>query len=342
MLLEEFQPKSYLEVKKTMVPVAKYPVCDVHTHWGKKAMQEDYFSLFDTKKVVEELRSHGISHVVNQDLGFGAARDRVLKKLEGFEDFFIHFGTVDVARFESPDFEKMVYQSIADGVKLGMRGIKLWKPVGLGIQDKNGVYLRPDDPRLTCIYQTAAEFGLPVLFHIADPRCFFFPVDRFNERYTELCNHPDWSFCDPKFYRFEELMRMQENMIAQNPNTTYIIAHGGSYSENLAQVSQWLDRYPNMNVDIAGRIVEFGRQPYTARAFFEKYYDRVFFGTDFTPYDDVFHPNYFRFLETDDEYFNPDGDEDPRGSGWNIYGVFLSDRALEHIYNKNAKKLFGM
>jgi len=64
---------------------------------------------------------------------------------------------------------------------------------------------------------------------------------------------------------------MQEDMIARHPDTKFIIAHFGSYCENLRQVGQWLDQYPNMYVDIAARISELGRQPYSSRAFLEKY-----------------------------------------------------------------------
>lgn len=344
MLLRDYQPKSYLEVKSTQVPNPRFPVLDIHAHFGALVMGENYADRYDTGKAVAELRAHGVEKIVNLDLSFGAEREKMLRKLAGFEDFFINFGTVDVERFEAPDFETMVYRSITDGVKnCGMAGIKLWKPIGLGYKDSKGNYLRPDDPRLKCIFETAAAYKIPVLFHIADPVAFFSPIDRFNERYEELCGHPDWGFSAPELYSFHQLMEMQENLIASNPDTTFIIAHFGSYSENLQQVGKWLDAYPNMYVDIAARISELGRQPYTARRFMEKYSTRILFGTDYAPVDDVFHPTYYRFLETDDEYFNPNGEDAGYGQGrWNIYGVYLSDEALENIYNKNAKRLLGL
>lgn len=344
MLLKDYMPRSFLEVKKTEVPVAKFPVFDVHTHWGKLLLGEEFEKRYDTAAVVEALKAHGVYKTVNLDLGATAEdRARMIEKERGFEDFFVNFGTVDVSRFEQPDFEAQVRRSLEDGVKnFGMGGIKLWKPIGLGYRDASDNYLRPDDPRLGCIFETAAQLHIPVLFHIADPVAFFYPADGRNERYEELCGHPDWSFADPRFYRFHELMQMQENMIAQHPDTTFIIAHFGSYSENLKQVGIWLDKYPNMHVDIAARISELGRQPYTAKRFLEQYADRILFGTDFVPVDNVFHPNYYRFLETDDEYFNPEGENAPYGQGrWNIYGIDLSNPALERIYYKNAEKLLG-
>lgn len=343
MLLQDFQPKSYLEVKKTSVPTPKFPVVDFHTHWGKLLLGEDYGKKYDVNEVVARLKAHGIRRVVNLDLSFGKDRPWMLEVLQDQADFFWNFGTVDVSRFEEKDFETMVYRSITEGVReYGMAGIKLWKPIGLGFQAKDGSYLRPDDPRLGCIFETAAQMHIPVLFHIADPVAFFSPADAYNERYEELCQHPDWSFCDPKFYRFHQLMEMQENLIAAHPNTTFVIAHVGSYAENLAQVAAWLSRFPNMYIDIAARISELGRQPYTARRFLEKYCGRVLFGTDFVPIDQPPHPTYYRFLETDDEYFNPDGEGAPYGQGrWNIYGLQLSDHALERIYYKNAEELLG-
>jgi hypothetical protein len=68
-----------------------------------------------------------------------------------------------------------------------------------------------------------------------------------------------------------------------------------------------------MAVDIAARIGELGRQPRTSRKFFDKYQDRILFGTDATPHGDEFpqqvfndklYEIYYRFLETDDEYFD--------------------------------------
>lgn len=343
MQLEEFCPRSCLEVKSTLVKRPKFPVWDFHTHWGKLLLGEDYPAKYDTGQVVSCLRAAGVYRVVNLDLGFGDDRKRMLDKERGFEDFFVNFGTVDVERFEEPGFDTMVYRSLEEGVRsCGMSGIKLWKPIGLRYRDKNGNYLRPDDPRIQCIFAYAAQLHIPVLFHIADPVAFFSPVDRFNERYEELGQHPDWSFCDPALYSFHQLMQMQENMIAGNPDTTFVIAHVGSYAENLSRVGQWLDKYPNMYVDIAARIAELGRQPYTARRFFEAHPDRILFGTDFAATDSVFHQNYYRFLETDDEYFNPEGENAPYGQGrWNIYGVHLPEEVLQRIYYRNAESLLG-
>jgi predicted TIM-barrel fold metal-dependent hydrolase len=109
----------------------------------------------------------------------------------------------------------------------------------------------------------------------------------------------------------------------------------------LAAVGNWLDTYPNMYTDIDARISELGRQPYSARRFFLKYQDRIMFGTDTSPKRDAFRI-YYRFLETDDEYFDCAASHHRQGF-WMIYGIFLPKEVLAKVYHENAKKLlFGL
>jgi predicted TIM-barrel fold metal-dependent hydrolase len=291
---------------------------------------------------VDAIKAYGIKKVVNLDGGWGEEYLRVAEKLKDAGDFFIHFGTVDVGMFEDPTFEKMVYRTIREHHHNGVRGLKFWKVIGLGIKDKSGAYLRPDDERLKCIWAAAAEFGLPVLFHIGDLNAFFHESDETNEYIDTLKEHPEWRFSAPRLYGFDELMRMQENLLEDNPGTTFIIPHVGSFAENLAQVGQWLDRFPNMYIDIADRLNELGRQPYTARRFFIDNADRILFGTDMLPTDIGRYPIYFRFLETFDEYFPYRTDKGILLGDWNIYGIGLDADVLGKIYHDNIAGILGL
>ena len=138
---------------------------------------------------------------------------------------------------------------------------------------------------------------------MADPVAFFDPVDETNERWEELGQHPDWAFTSPPFPPFLHILSGLANLVARHPQTTFIGAHVGCYAENLAWVGALLERCPNFFVDISARIGELGRQPYTARRFFLKYADRILFGSDMGPDLEAYRIIY-RFLETDDEYFN--------------------------------------
>jgi predicted TIM-barrel fold metal-dependent hydrolase len=176
---------------------------------------------------------------------------------------------------------------------------------------------------------------------VADPVVFFQPLDAFNERWEELSAHPDWHFPSPPFPSFEAILNALANLVSRHPQTTFIAAHVGCYVENLPWVGAWLERCPNLYVDFAARIPELGRQPYSARRFFLRYADRILFGLDLGP-DVPSYRLYYRFLETDDEYFSHDTVEPPRQGRWQIYGLALPDDVLENIYFRNAEHiLFG-
>ncbi|NLJ41558.1 MAG: amidohydrolase family protein [Clostridiales bacterium] len=334
---------SQLKVKSHNITRPKFPAIDFHTHFGKllgaMAGTENYFDLYETKDTIAEIKSYGIEKVVNVDGGFGDEYLRMMDKLKDAGDFIINFGQVDIMEFESPEFEAKVNKVMGEHHKNGIKGLKFWKNIGLVLKDSNGNYLRPDDERLKCIWSAAAEYDMPVLFHIADMNAFFTSANEENELIETFRDHPEWLFNKPGMYSFDELMEMQERLLEENPKTKFVIAHVGSYAENLGQVGRWLDKYPNMYVDIADRLSELGRQPYTAREFFTEYADRIVFGTDLLPMDVERYPIYFRFLETYDEYFSYRTDKGVPLGDWNIYGIGLDDTTLQKVYRDNAKKL---
>jgi predicted TIM-barrel fold metal-dependent hydrolase len=220
----------------------------------------------------------------------------------------------------------------------GASGLKVFKDLGLVYRNPDGSLLRVDDPRWDPIWEACGKLDLPVLIHTADPRAFFEKVDETNERWEELKRHLDWSFHGPGFPSYEELVQQFLAIVARHPQTIFIGAHVASSAEDLASVGQWLDRYPNLNVDIAARIAELGRQPYTARKFFLKYADRVLFGTDGPRVAQRLH-YHWRFFETFDEYFPYAENAFPPQGFWNIYGVGLPDDALRKVYYQNAARL---
>ncbi len=126
--------------------------------------------------------------------------------------------------------------------------------------------------------------------------------------------------------------------MARHPQTKFIGAHVASNAEDLATVARWLDEYPNLYVDIAARIAELGRQPYTARKFINDHADRVLFGTD-GPRVAARLLLHWRFLETQDEYFPYSENAFPPQGFWQIYGLGLPDDVLKKVYYENASRI---
>ncbi|MGZ4131401.1 MAG: amidohydrolase family protein, partial [Actinomycetota bacterium] len=237
------------------------------------------------------------------------------------------------------DVGRAAAASLRASVAAGAKGIKVWKDLGLHVRDVGGQLLLPDDPRLRRLWEACADTGVPVFIHTADPVAFFDPVDERNERYEQLHVHPEWSFADPSFPRFERLMDALEGIVAANPATTIVGVHVGGYSENLGWVGRMLDTYPNFHVDIAARVAELGRQPRATRDLLVSHPDRVLFGIDEFPPAQENYAIYFRFLETADEGFAHSTEEVPLMGRWTIAGLELPDDVLAQVYAGNALRL---
>jgi predicted TIM-barrel fold metal-dependent hydrolase len=70
-------------------------------------------------------------------------------------------------------------------------------------------------------------------------------------------------------------------MLAKHPDLVFVGAHLGSLEWSVAELANRLDRFPNMAVDMAARIVHFQVQDRDeVRAFFLKYQGRLLYGTD--------------------------------------------------------------
>jgi predicted TIM-barrel fold metal-dependent hydrolase len=299
--------------------------------------------------LVAVLDESGVRSVVDLDGRWGdRLRAQIARFQEPYPDRFAVFSGVDYDNFATdPNFGETEAKRLRESAEIGARGLKVWKTLGLRLRDGQGKLIPVDDPRLDPLWATAGELGLPVLIHVADPVAFFQPLDRFNERWEELLEHPDWHFyptrskgdvSHPDFPSFDEIMDQFESLIRRHPGTNFIGAHVGCYAENLGWVGRVMDACPNFYADISARIAELGRQPYTARDFFINHQDRILFGTDSPPDPNVYR-TYYRFLETKDEYFNY-GQEVPPGAGrWQIYGLYLPDEVLKKVYFDNAKQL---
>ena len=345
MLLKDYNPVSQLTVKRTEITKPKFPVIDAHVHIGALLMKSSSDGAIDEQNdipgVVKGLKELGVIGIVNLKMFWGEPLTGHLKSLESHQDFIHTFASVDVSRLDEPDFASYVARLLRDFKNMGIKGLKLWKNIGCTLKDSAGRYVRPDDDRLRPIWEEAAKHKLIVLFHIADPKSFFTPLDEKNEFYECLVNNPSWLFYGGGRYSFEDLMEAQHNLIEKNPDTTFIIPHAGSNAENLGWVAGQLDMHPNMHIDISARINLLGRQPYTARDFCIKHQDRILFGTDYACDENArsFYTQHYRFLETYDEYLKPIEEWGFSQGRWYAYGLGLPDEVLRKIYSGNAKKL---
>ena len=355
--LSDYQPTSMLHARETHVARARYPVIDIHTHITESstsingvdlASERDFHATPD--ELIPVMDRKNIRTMVNLTGGFGAGLTETLEKYDkSYRDRFYTFTEPCYSRFLEPDYPRIQAEAIQQARRDGARGLKILKTLGLYLRENitTGKLVKIDDSRFDPMWDACGQLSMPVAIHISDPIAFFTLTDRFNERYEELNNHPDWSFYGRDFPSNAELIEARNRVMARHPNTRFIVLHVGNFAENLENVSENLDRFPNMTVDTAARIGELGRQPRASRAFFERYQDRILFGTDATPnasnypqqlFVDQLYDIYYRFLETDDEYFDYAPAKVPPQGRWRIYGINLPESILLKVYHGNAAR----
>ncbi len=267
--LEQYRPRSRLVTKETPVLKPKFPVIDAHNH-----LAEPFGGGWDHKPLpalLNILDEAGIQLYVDLDGGWG--EDILNAHLDRFKaaapERFRIFGGIDWSQWpqRGDAFPEWAAGRLRVQKERGAEGLKVWKPFGLHVRDPHGDLVSVDDERLDVLWATAGELGLPVLIHVADPVAFFDPLDETNERWEELQAHPDWQFPSPPYPSFISIVEGLFALVRRHPQTTFIGAHVGCYAENLGWVGHMLDACPNYRIDIAARVPELGRQPYSARRF---------------------------------------------------------------------------
>ena len=350
LLLGDFLPRPALVSTDHTPAHACLPANDAHNHLGLRGWiwvqgdeSEQRWAIPDVAALLQLMADLHLAAIFNLDGGWGDVLQRNLDRYDrAHPGRFVTLANPDWDFVEHTDFGDRLARQLEASVHAGARGLKVFKDLGLNIRLPDGSLLAPTDARLRPLWQVAAEQDVPVLFHIADPKAFFQPLDRFNERWEELRRHPDWHFGRPGFPSFDTLMAQQEELLAANPRTRFQSAHVAGNSEDLRWVAGLLDRCPNLSVDFSARLAEIGRQPYAARDFCLKYSDRVIFATDSTP-DPAMYRRYFRFLETCDEHFPyGDPDEPPTQGRWAISGIGLPADVLAKLYAGNARRLYRL
>ena len=346
--LDQFRPIPTLKVASHPLTRAKFPVVDVHTHMRYKIGPKRAWQNVDD--FVEAMDRNNIAVCVSLDGRLSDELDEHLKLLwTKHRDRFVVFTNIDwrgdgkkddpaTWDCQRPDFARRMAIALKKAKEQGASGLKLFKSFGLGHRNADGSLIKIDDPRWDPIWKACGQLGLVVLIHTADPAAFFLPIDERNERWEELHRHPDWSFFGDEFPSREELLAARNRVIARHPATQFIGAHLANNPENLAEVSKWLDTYPNLFVEPSSRIGELGRQPYSARKFFIKYQNRVLLGTD-GPWPETRLSLYWRFFETHDENFPYSEKPFPPQGFWSIHGLGLPDEVLQKLYHENAANI---
>ena len=323
--IEEYSPVSTLVVPEHKVTRAKFPFIDVHNHQFTMPIQ-------NLGKLVADMDELNMKVMVNLSGFRGKYLEWSLDNVnEKYNNRFVVFLNINFEELDDEGWPDNTLKLMDEAHQLGVKGLKVYKNLGLTERDNEGNRIHVDDPRLDPIWAKCGELGIPVLIHTGEPNAFWKPKDKYNERWLELKQYPS-RYKDPaKNPSFEEVMKEQHNVFRKHPGTKFINAHLGWYGNDLERLGKLMDEIPNMYTEIGAVIAELGRQPRFARDWLIRYQDRVMMGKDTYKKEEYY--TYFRVLETDDEYFDY---YRKRHAHWKMYGLNLPDSVLKKIYYKNA------
>jgi predicted TIM-barrel fold metal-dependent hydrolase len=345
-------------------------IIDAHTH-----VLPQYADL-----AVAVMDRCGIECVVTAEWhdGFGETLEEHLAIFNRHPGRFIVFGNVDFSRINESGFAQAAAKQMERDVASGMRGLKVYKALGLEYRDANGDLWRVNDERLDPIWDMAGRLGIPVLLHTADPPPFWQPVNEDNFWNAVLRGeYAWWSYYRKGLPSRDELLAERNEVIKRHPDTVFICPHVGSNAYNLDAAADDLDAMPNLYYDLSARIPILGlpgRRREHAREFLLACHDRMLFGTD-SIYDDAnvptgvqaqclrqpgqtppladtdpreryletsasFVASHLDFLTSDRVQVNPPFTRTTRG--YSIAGLSLPPEVCEKILHQNACRLLGI
>ena len=326
--VEEYEPISTLKVPEHKLAHSKFPFIDVHNHQWTMPVQ-------DLNNLIVEMDSLNMGVMVNLSGFRGKYLEWSLDNVnENYPKRFILFLNINFENLDDEGWPNETLAMMEEAVKQGVKGVKVYKGLGLTDKDNNRNRIAIDDPRLDPIWAKCGELGIPVLIHSGEPSSFWNAKDKHNERWLELKQEPNRYRSPDKYPTFEQIMGEQHHVFRKHPETKFIDAHLGWFGGDLERLGKLFDELPNVYTELGAVLAELGRQPRFARAWMIKYQDRVMMGKDTYKKEEYY--TYFRVLETDDEYFDY---YRKRHAHWKMYGLSLPDSVLKKVYYENAVRV---
>ena len=328
LLLQDFRPESIYRIQVTEVDQARFPIIDMHSH----AYAD---SPADVEGWVQNMDAVGVEKTVILTGAVGSTLDSLYAEYSRFGDRFEVWCGLDLRGYDEPGFGPAAVAELERCVELGGRGVGEISDKGKGIRTGGMVAegMHPDDPRMDPIWQKAAELGIPINLHVADPMWMYHPMDSTNDGLMtsyvwRLDNQPD-------IVDHAGMMQILDRTLTRHPETTFIVVHYANLTYDLGQLDDLLRRHPNMYVDVSARYAEISQIPRAAKRFIEAHGDRVLYGTDLGFGTNMYRTT-FRVLETEDEHFYA---HDIFGQHWALRGLGLDEETLQKVYRDNALRI---
>jgi predicted TIM-barrel fold metal-dependent hydrolase len=330
-LLKDYKPVSIYKIPVTIPERARYQVTDMHSHPYASSEAE-------IKAWVETMDKMGIDKTIILTGATGNKFDSLVSVYGKYSSHFELWCGFDYEDFDKPGYGPAAVKELERCYQRGARGVGELSDKGSGVPKSvqiPGKGMHFDDPRLKPLFEKCAELHMPVNIHVADPFWMYLPIDSTNDG---LMNAAEWKVdLKPGMLDHGQLISSLENVVRENPNTIFIACHFANCEYDLSIPARLLGLYSNLYLDISARYAETATIPRYMYEFYEKYQDRLLYGTDMGMDANMYQVT-FRILETRDEHFYETGQF---GYHWALSGFGLNDNILMKIYQSNAKKILS-
>ncbi len=332
LLLKDFRPRSIFKTPQTKIAKPKFPVIDLHAHPMVVKQNE-------IDQWVRTMDDCGVQESVVMVAAAGSRFDEMVGVFAKHPTRFRLWCGIDLDDVESRDYSERAVAELERCHALGATGVGELVDKGAGLFSfgkttrPSGVHV--DDDRLDPVFEKCAELNMPVNIHVAEPMWMYEPMDTENDM---LISASKWRLHGrPDIIGHAQLIATLDRAVAKHPRTTFIACHYANCTHDLRILGKLLDKHDNLYADTGARFVQVSSIPRFAAQFFEKYQDRLLFGTDFRPRPEMYRACY-RMLESKDEHFY---EESFRRVQWPLYGLGLGDDVVKKVYRDNALRIFG-
>ena len=249
-----------------------------------------------------------------------------------------------ITRYSKNEMRKNLKQQLIRMLAIGFDGVKI-------LETKPNFFrqmpFKIDEPEYEKFFETVEEERVPIVWHVVDPPEFW---DR--KKIHPVALKRGWGYFSKGYPSYDEIRQRVHRVLSKFSNLKIIFAHFYFLSQNLDEAVEVLEKFMSVNFDItpgAEMYVNFSSMPDEARKFFIKYQDRIVFGTDISvgrQFDRKGAGEKIafmrKFLETDDEFYMPEGDINFLSETDRIIrGIKLPVSVLEKIYEKNFHRIVG-
>jgi len=328
------------------------PKADAHIHYD---LYDDAFL-----KYADSLGMHLLS--INVDAGEPVDEQlNITTSLRNKHPGKLNFiGTFSVDDFASDHFADQLIARTERCMNAGAKGMKIWKNVGMTLQDEQGTFVMADHPAFAPFFAYLEKQGIPLIAHLGEPKNCWVPYEQMTVSgdLNYYSRHPEFHmFQFPEKPSYDAQIIARDHLLERYPKLVFVGAHIGSLEWDIDEVAKRFDAFPNFYVDLAARMVYLQLHTYRDRkklkSFLTTYQDRILYGSDIElkPADSTRRDERYKdmkttwlqqwqFIATDDiiptDYFS-----DPSAPK-EMEGLRMPRTIVDKMFYENTKRVFRL